>query len=173
MSLSLRDFMSDTGVAKWIAALGVTDAPTPRGNIRVALSFFANYMPTLAVETALAFLRAMDLSRTVRLVHITSGERLIAFRRATESPFKLFYARSGASVHRSGVDPTDRNVVHFVVRAPFVALESFTTGANDTWSGTRGTAIAPRVGTYGVLASGGGLQLIVPESYKQLLVESR
>jgi hypothetical protein len=171
MELSLRDFMSDAGVTKWVAALGVTDAPVPRRNIRAALSFFSGHMRHLKPEMALEFIRAMDLTKSVRVVLVAPGERLLAFRRATETPFKLFFARSGASPHRSGIDPTGRSVVHFVARSPFQALESCAAGANDTWSRTTGTAIAPRTGTYGTLAGGGGLQLIVAESYSRLLIQ--
>jgi hypothetical protein len=173
MTLSLRDFMSDAGISKWVTALGVADAPAPRRNIGAALTFFASYMPHLAPDMALNFIRAMDISKDVRPVYLAAGDRLIAFRLPTESPFKLFFARRGASPHHSGIDPTDRAAVHFVVRAPLMALQSYTTGAIDTWTRRTGTAIAPRAGTYGVLASGGGLQVLVPDSYIGLLVQTQ
>ena len=172
MDLSLGDSLSDAGITKWMTALGVTSAPVPRRNVGEAVGFFARQMPHLKPEMALNFLRAMDLSKSVQAIILPPGERLIAFRLATESPFKLFFARSGASPFRSGIDPTGRSAIHFVSRAPVPALESFTSGANDTWTGNGGPAIAPRAGTYGVLATGGGLQLLIPESYSRLLLQT-
>ena len=180
MALSINDHLSDVGLDKWVAEIGCTSAPVPRQNIRTALAFFAREMPRLPVADALGFLVAMDLSKVVREVTLNAGERLIGFRTETESPFKLFFARRGASMHTSGVNPTGRGPVHFVVRTPVRALESATTGAKDTWTRPapgQPATVSPRAKKwfgkeFGVMASGGGGQLIVPESYSELLVET-
>jgi hypothetical protein len=180
-ALSISDYMSEPGVDKWVAELGCTSAPVPRLNIKTALAFFAREMPRLSVADAVGFLAAMDLSKPVREVTLRAGERLVGFRTETESPFKLFFARRGASAHASGINTARRGPVHFVVRTPVRALESFTTGAKDTW--TRATpgqraSVAPRAKKwfgqeFGVMAMGGGGQLVIPESYSNLLVEER
>jgi hypothetical protein len=179
MHLSLNDYLSDAGISKWIAEIGCTDAPVPRTGVRAVLAFFAREMRTLPVRDAVAFLAAMDLSRPVKTVVLPPGERLIGFRTPTESPFKLFFARRGQSAHRSGINTASRGPVHFVVRAAAPALESFTTAAIDTWTPRRTgqpVHVAPRAKKwygveFGVMASGGGGQLIIPESYSRLLVE--
>lgn len=180
MTLSINDFLSETGIGKWVAELGCTDAPIPRRNIRAALAFFAREMPRLSVADAAAFIAAMDLSKPVREVTLQIGERVIGFRTETESPFKLFFARRGASAHASGINTATRGPVHFVVRTVVRALESHTTGTKDSW-----TKIEPaqRVGMtprarkwfgqeFGVMVMGGGGQLIIPESYSHLLQAS-
>jgi hypothetical protein len=181
MTLSINDHLSDAGIDKWVAELGCTSAKVPRENIKTALAFFAREMPRLPIADAVAFLAAMDLSKPVKDVTLKAGERLIGFRTETESPFKLFFARRGASPHASGINTARRGPVHFVVRTPVRALESSTTGAKDTWTrptpGQRAT-IAPRAKKwfgqeFGVMAAGGGGQLIIPESYNSLLVEDR
>jgi hypothetical protein len=172
--LSLKDWMTDAGVGKWFSQLGARDAPVPRENVKTALRFFDLHTPGLAADLALSFLLAMDLSRPVRSIQLMPKERLIAFRTGQESPFKLFYTRSGASVHHSGVNPHGRTAVQFRVRVPCPALESHTTGTIDTWSipaEYQQLTVAPRAGSYGVLAAGGGIQLIVPNSFRCLEVE--
>jgi hypothetical protein len=179
--LSLRDHLSEPGVDKWVAEIGCTSAPIPRQNIKAALAFFALRMPLLPIADAVAFLTAMDLSKRVAEVTLLPGERLIGFRTGTESPFKLFFARRGASPHRSGINTAGRGPVHFVVRIPVQALESFTTSAKDTWTPmTPGQRVSPAPRArkwfgqeFGVMVLGGGGQLIIPESYSQLLVEDR
>jgi hypothetical protein len=181
MGLSLNDHLSATGVGKWVAELGCNDAPVPRAGIRTALTFFSREMPQLQVRDAVAFLAAMDLSKPVAIVTLNPGERVIGFRTATESPFKLFFARRGQSPHRSGINTSGRGPVHFVVRSPAPALESSTTGAIDTWTPRKPgqeTTVAPRAKKwygkeFGVMVAGGGGQLIIPESYSHLLVEDR
>jgi hypothetical protein len=179
--LSLRDHLSDAGVGKWIAEIGCTNAPTPRKNVATALAFFETHMPGLSIADAVAFLAAMDLSRPVRQTVLQAGERIIGFRTPNESPFKLFFTRRGQSAHTSGIDTTTRGPVHFVVRAAVPALESFTTGTIVTWT-PRGPGqaltVAPRAKKwygreFGVMALGGGTQLIIPQSYSSLLVEPR
>jgi len=182
MTLSINDHLSDPGVDKWVAELGVNSAKVPRENIKTALAFFAREMPRLSIADAVGFLAAMDLSKPVKDVTLMPGERLIGFRTETESPFKLFFARRGASAHSSGINTARRGPVHFVVRTPVRALESYTTGAKDTWTrpapGQR-ASVAPRAKKwfpgkeFGVMAAGGGGQLIIPESYSSLLVEER
>lgn len=174
--LSLSDHRSEAGLGKWIEALSIPDARLRRAHLREALAFFSELMPTLQPDDALSFLRAMDLSRPVRRVLLNKDDRLIAFRTGHESPFKVFYARRGAAMQTSGINPASRNAVHFIVRASCWALESYTTGANDTW--TRPEAgqplrLDPHTGRAGYLAGGGGVQLIIPQSYNSLLTEQR
>lgn len=179
MTLSLKDHLSDVGVAQWIGEIGCTNAPIPRRNIKVALAFFDAQMPELSIADAVSFLAAMDLSKVVNRVYLQAGERLIGFRTQTESPFKLFFTRRGASPHGIGVNPAGRGPVHFVVRSPVVALESFTTAASDTWTAPapgQAATVTPRARKwfgkeFGVLASGGAGQLIIPQSFRHLLVE--
>lgn len=179
MSLSLRDHLSDAGLSKWVAELGCTDAVIPRRNIRIALRFFDTNMLGLPVSDAVGFLAAMDLSKPVNRVYLFPGERLIGFRTQTESPFKLFFARRGSSPHSSGINTNGRTAVHFTVRSSVMALESFTAAAIDTWTPRKPGQIlstAPRSRKwfgreFGVMALGGGAQLIIPQSCKSLLVE--
>lgn len=179
MTLSIHDHLSDAGIDKWIAELGCTNAPVPRRGIRTALAFFAHAMPRLSVNDAVGFLAAMDLSKPVVETMLAPGERLLGFRVGNESPFKLFFARRGASAHSSGINTAGRGPVHFVVRSPAKVLESSTGGTKDGWTRTtpgQGVGVAPRAKKwfgkeFGVMVSGGGGQLIIPESYSHLLVE--
>jgi hypothetical protein len=182
MSLSLKDHLSDAGIAKWVAEVGCTDAPIPRRNIKVALHFFDEKMPALPIADAVGFIAAMDLSKAVNRVFLHPGDQVIGFRTGSESPFKLFFARRGASAHRSGINTANRGVVHFKVRVAIQVLESFTTAAIDTWTRRdpgQTTTVAPRAKKwfgreheFGVMVRGGGAQLIIPESYNTLLVET-
>lgn len=176
MAFSLNDHRSQAEVTRWIEALGVVDAPVPRKNVQESLSFFEKYMPRLDPAMAQNFLRATDLSKPVRAVPLKQGERLIAFRTAGESPFKLFFTRPGQSKHSSGLNPEGRGAVHFTVRAAVWALESYTTGAIDTWTPLapgQPTTIAPRQHPKrGYMAQAGGLQLIIPDASQHLLVQS-
>jgi len=180
-TLSINDHLSESGIDKWVAEIGCTSAPVPRQNIKTTLAFFAREMPRLSIADAVAFLAAMDLSKSVRDVTLQPGERLLGFRTETESPFKLFFARRGSSAHASGINTARRGPVHFVVRTSVKALESFTTGAKDTWTRTtpgQRLSVAPRAKKWfgqecGVMAMAGGGQLIIPESYSNLLVEQR
>jgi len=181
MSLSLHDYLSEAGLAKWISELGCVDAPIPRLGIRTALSFFSREMPGLAILEAVSFLAAMDLSKPITDVTLAPGERVIGFRTGNESPFKLFFARRGASMHASGINTVGRGPVHFVVRTLVRALESSTTGAKDSWTRTaqgQNVSFTPRAKKwfgkeFGVIVQGGGGQLIIPESHSTLLVESQ
>jgi hypothetical protein len=179
MILSINDHLSEAGIDKWVAELGCTSAPVPRKHIKIALAFLAREMPRLGIADAVGFLAAMDLSKRVQEVMLQPGTRVIGFRTETESPFKLFFARRGASLHASGVNTARRGPVHFTVRTQVCALESFTTGAKDTWTppmpGQR-VSVAPRAKKwfgqeFGIMVTGGGGQLIIPDSYSNLLVE--
>lgn len=178
--LSIHDHLSEPGLDRWVAELGCTNAPVPRRNIRTALAFLARELPRLPLADAVGFLAAMDLSKPVAEVTLQPGERIIGFRTGHESPFKLFFARRGASMHASGINTAGRGPVHFVVRSAVRALESSTAGAKDSWTrpapGQR-ASMAPRARKwfgqeFGVVVAGGGGQLIVPESYAHLLVEA-
>ena len=181
MSLSLHDSLSNAGLDKWVAELGCVNAPIPRLGIREALSFFSQEMPSLPIRDAISFVAAMDVSKPITRVVLNAGERVIGFRTGNESPFKLFFARRGASMHASGINTAGRGPVHFVVRTPVRALESSTTGTKDSWTRTapgQNVSFTPRAkkwfGTeFGVMVQGGGGQLIIPESYSTLLVESQ
>lgn len=180
MSLSLNDHLSDKGLDKWIAEIGCTNAPVPREGIRTALGFFSREMPSLSIADAVAFVAAMDLSKPVKDVTLQAGDRVIGFRTGSESPFKLFFARRGASMHSSGINSANRGPVHFVIRAPVRALESSTAGTKDTWTRTlpgQSVGMAPRAkkwfgADFGVMVAGGGGQLIIPDSFSTLLVEA-
>jgi hypothetical protein len=181
LKLSLEDRLSEAGIDKWVAELGCTSAPVPRQNIQAALTFFAREMPHLCIEDAVGFVAAMDLSKSVGEVTLKPGERLIAFRTGFESPYKTFFARRGASAEASGINTAFRAPVHFVVRMLVPALETFTTSVKvihgRSMPGQR-LSVTPRAkkwfdSEFGVTAMGGGRQLIIPESYAHLLVESR
>jgi hypothetical protein len=183
MDLSLADHLSEAGLDKWIGQLGVVSAPVPRKNVKTSLAFFHECMPRLPSADALAFLLAMDLSKPVARVRLLPNERVIGFRTGSESPFKLFFTRRGRSMHSSGINTAGRGVVHFVVRAAVDALESYTTGAIDVWTPRapgQHAVVAPRARELfgaqrelGIMVTGGGLQLIIPQSVSHLLVEQR
>lgn len=129
----------------------------------------------------MSFVAAMDLSKPVTDVTLTPGQRVIGFRTGSESPFKLFFARRGASMHVSGINTVGRGPVHFVVRTPVRALESSTTGTKDSWTRTaqgQNVSFTPRAkkwfgNEFGVMVQGGGGQLIIPESFSTLFVEGQ
>ena len=179
--LSLQDYQSAAGIEKWIAEIGGTSAPVPRENVRVALSFLATEMPSLSIADAVSFLAAMDLSKSVRRVILKPGERVIGFRTPMESPFKLFFARSGSSPHTLGINTESRGIVRFTVRTAASALESWTTGAVDAWTAPKpGQPLVVALRSkkwfgreFGVVVSGGAGQLIIPQSYSHLLLEER
>lgn len=173
--LSLKDWMTDKGLAKWFVQLNASDAPRPRANLKTALKFFHTQMSSLSPSMALNFMLATDLSKSVKAINLTSSDKLIAFRAGNESPFKLFYTRSGASTHTSGINPFGRTAIRFKVRTPCPALESYTTGAKDVWSlvaDYQKLTVAPRDGSYSVMAFGGGIQLIIPISWRFLEIVS-
>lgn len=181
MTLSIHDFLSDRGLDKWIAEIGCSNAPLPRHGIRTALAFFSREMPRLSLSDAVGFIAAMDLSKPVREVVLRPGDRVIGFRTHSESPFKLFFARRGASPGSSGINTANRGPVHFVVRESVRALESSTAGTKDSWTPMvpgQAVGVTPRAQNwfgkeFGVMVAGGGLQLVIPESFSHLLVEAR
>jgi hypothetical protein len=173
MTLSSSDYRSDVGIGKWLAEVGVTDAPVPRSNLRTALAFFSQAMPALGTAMAANFLRAMDLSRPVIDRVLSPVDRVVAFRSGNESPFKLFYTRSGASPFSSGINPAGRSIVRFEVRGTARALESYTTGTLDVWSvpsEDQPLTFSPRAKRSGTMVGGGGTQLIIPRSFAVLRV---
>lgn len=168
MSLSIQDYRSEAGLKKWASALGVPDSPVRRRAIATSLKFFEAKMPRLSLELAEDFLHATDTSRSVQAIQLRPKEPVIAFRKAGEAEFKLFYTRPGNSKHSSGLNPTGRSAVHFQVRVSCAGLESYTTGAIDTWSYPSSMSIAVRKNSTGYMASGGGLQLIIPDAHRFL-----
>jgi hypothetical protein len=174
MSLSLLDYMSEVGLDKWFAILRATSAPLTRRNVRTALRFFATHMPKLPPSMAASFLDAMDLGKRVEEISLAPGERLLAFRGSSESQYKLFFTRRGASPVNTGINYAGRRAVHFVVRIATPALESYSIAANDSWTaaapGQRLT-FDPRSNRSAVMSAGGNVQIIVPESYTGLLLE--
>ncbi len=176
MSLSFNDFASEVGIDKWISAIGITNALVPRTGVRTALQFFQRRMPTLKLDDALSFCVAMDLSKPVKEVLLAPKERILAFRLPQEAEFKLFYTRPGRSMHSSGINPSDRTAVHYEVVSPAYALESFTAPASDTWTKRQPgqqAYVNPRSNSIGYLASGGGLQLLIPDAHRYLQVVRR
>ena len=165
-SLSIKDYLSDVGLKKWESELGIPDSLARRQAIATSLKFFEANMPQLSIELAVDFLRATDTSRDVRVVQLQPPERLIAFRKMGEAEFKLFYTRPGNSKYSSGLNPQGRTAAHFKVRSPCMALESYTTGAIDTWSYPSTMSLAIRKNSTGYMASGGGIQLIVPDAHR-------
>ena len=176
--LRLHDHASPSGLARWIALLGITDAPTPRENVRFSLAFFERTMRGLPVGDAMGFLKAMDLSKPVSLYPIRIGAKLIAFRFPHEAEFKLFYTLSGGSPYESGILPDGRQCVQFRARENGEALHSYTTGALDHWSrydalppGSawhRQKLVSPQLGKIGFLVCGGGPQLLIPRAWSML-----
>lgn len=171
MSLALSDYAVETGIDAWIAEIGITNAKVTRAGVRTALRFFHTRMPRVNMDTALSFCVAMDFSKEVKEVLLQPKTRIIAFRLPSESAFKLFYTRPGRSMHSSGINPADRRAMHYEVTAPAYALESYTAPAMDTWTKRlpgQPTFVAPRANSIGYMASGGGLQLLIPDSEKYL-----
>lgn len=172
-NLSLRDWMSDSGVTKWIQALGIIDAPSRRAGIKTSLQFFQQEMPALPICRAKSFLAAMDLSRKVAPIVLHKGEKVIAFRNRAESEYKLFYTRPGASIYRSGINPHGRIAIQYSVLKITPALESHTTGVIDVWSipaAFQHLSVAPLATDFGVMASGGGVQLVIPAAARNLAI---
>lgn len=171
-NLSLRDWMSEAGVTKWILTTGVTNSHIPRSGVKSALRFFNSRMPALKPSMALNFLLAMDLSRNVNEVILPKGKRVIAFRKASEDVFKLFYTRPGESIHRCGINDEGRAAVHYTVINNTPALQSYTTGTVDVWSIPATDFISIRTNSTGRMVLGGGIQLIIPNARHYLQPEN-
>lgn len=174
LALRLNDHLSETGLARWIAALSIPDAPVRRAGVRTTLHFLALRMPTLPTDMALSFFRGMDLSKEVKIVRVESGELLAATRTFYESPYRLFFTRVGRNLENSGINPNGRHTLTYRAFMAFDALESFTCAANDFWTARapgQSGSIAPHAKTFGVLAAGGNTQLLIPSSAATLRVE--
>ena len=174
-TLSLSDYLDPHRLDDWLAALGIPAAPTRREGVRTALQFFAAQMPTLPAHEALSFLLAMDLSRRVRIVLLAEETKVAAFRLPDEPLHKLFYSKVGSDKHDLGINPADRQFVRFEVVYTAAALESYTTGAIDTWTRPlpgQKLVVAPRgkPNTKGYLARGGAIQYIIPNASRYLKV---
>ncbi len=144
----------------WIQELRITKAPATLAGLQVALRFFDGQMPELPRKLRVAFLRGMDLSKPVRTVQLVPPERVIAYRKCNEDPLKLFYTRPGTAVQQLGLNPQARRHVSFQVRSAVTALESRAAPARDTWTDEQNP----------VLSAGGGLQYIVAQAPRVLVV---
>lgn len=152
--------MSDEkkGLEKWIAEIGVSDAPVPRAGIKTALDFFHRQMPESSRSLRLAFLKAMDLSKPVRAITLYPPFMVAAFRLCNEDPFKLFYTKAGTGVGQLAINPTNRAFQRYRVARLVPVLESRCAPALDTWTNDR---------RY-YLGGGGGIQYIIPGSFRVL-----
>lgn len=188
MHLSFNDYLSASGVNKWLAALGASNAPVPRQNVWNALHFFCGHMPGISIQQALSYISAMDLSVRVEAVTLTTGTRLLAFRRKGAGEFGEFYTQRGASIGRLGTDSEDRSAVSFIVRTEVRALKSVAGPANATWNtaslrARESLTFSPRAfvssdrtqptAGMGVLAYGGATQFLIPNSHRYLEIEQR
>jgi len=156
--LRLDDYRQDRRVARWLSLIGVTNAHTPRENVKTALRFLEQRLPLTHPSEALSFLIAMDLSKIVSEVTLAVGTQLIGFRES-DAPRKgdtrpdlraKFFAFPGASPHRLGIrggqhmiraEDDDkatrvgsRKVVHYKVHTGTRALSSYASGALDFWT---------------------------------------
>lgn len=174
VALSSSDYRTAEGVTEWLKELGVSNAPVPRDGVAVSLEFFRNHLPSLPLEKLSSFLRAMDLSQPVRATTVQTGERLVGFRNKPRDLGALFYARSGASPHTSGIVASGRSIERYRACRPAPALQSYAAGAIDFWTSTnlpaRKLTIAPRANSVGVMVAGGGLQLLIPHASRYLEV---
>jgi hypothetical protein len=152
--------LSDSDYKTWLRDLGVSDAPVPRQGLSAALAFFDQRMPSLSPGDRLAFVKGMDLHGPVRELTLTSGTTVAAFRKASENPFKLFYTKAGTSVDRLGINTASRSFARFRVVQAVTVLESRCAAARDTWTDA----------DHIVVAAGGGVQYIIPDSAQVLRV---
>ena len=167
--LQLTDHVRPDKVALWLDALSIPDAQARREGVTKFLRYCVSSMQGLPVLTAFDFARAIDFSKNVDdACLLKEGDRVIASRQPGESPFKLFYTLPGASVHRSGVIPGDRTTRKFKVKRNATVFKSHTTGVIDNHSpipvGAH-VSVDPRgAPPLGVMAWGGNVQLIIPDS---------
>lgn len=157
----MHAFLMGGGAEKWLAELGVSNAPMTRAGLATALDFFHREMPELPRPMRFNFLKGMDLHKPVQRVMLSPPALLAAYRRATEDPLKLFFTKAGTSIHSLGVNPGGRAFQRFRIVRPAPALESIATGAIDKWSDAGNPYIA----------DGGGRQYIVPRAWMYLEVE--
>jgi hypothetical protein len=139
----------------WLKALSVTLAPATQAAIQTFLGFCTSHMPGLSIDDQLSFLRGIDLHSPVTVVDLEPGTTLAAFRYNTPNPFRLFYAKVGASVHSLGVNPTGRSFRRFRVIHRAKALESRCAAARETW-----TEEADHRASF----EGGGTQYMLPKA---------
>jgi hypothetical protein len=156
----MTDSLAGGGYEKWLQDIGVTDAPMVRGGLSTALSFFHLRMSDLPRTMRLNFLKAMDLHSPISEVMLVPDSVVAAFRKSNEDPLRLFYTKAGTSPHQLGVNPTARGFMRFRVRRPTSALQSRSAAALDTWTDA----------SHYYQASGGGLQLVIPEAHAALWV---
>ena len=154
----MSDYLMGGGFDKWLKEVGVSDAPLTRSGLSTALQFFHAHMPNLPRSLRIAFLKGMDLHKQVRTTELNPPTVVAAFRKCTEDPFKLFYTKAGTSVRTLGVNPATRQFQRFRVRTRVVVLESRCASARDTWTDP----------TQAVIAEGGGVQFIIPDSFRPL-----
>jgi hypothetical protein len=159
----MADVLGGGGYEKWLQEIGVTDAPVVRAGLLAALTFFHLRMPDLPRAMRLNFLKAMDLHSPVSEITLSQGNIVAAFRRFNEDPVKLFYTKPGSSPHQLGVNPNARGFMRYRLRRPSQALQSRAAAAVDTWTDNK---------LYYV-ASGGALQLIIPDAHAALEVLPR
>jgi len=112
------------------------------------------HMPEASLDLQLSFLRGMDLHAQVNEAGLAIGDEVVAFRYANQDPFRLFYAKVGASPHTLGINPSGRAFRRFRVVVPVRVLESRCTAARETWTD-------PDVRQAFL---GGGIQYVVPRS---------
>ena len=168
-SLTYSRRPDDALVATWVGALNVNDAPVRRKGISEAISFFCQHMPTLPTSEAVSFLRCMDLSKAVTTIRLRPGEIVVAYRCLTQNPLRLFYTQKGYAPQNLGLNLSGKVRRVFRVTTSMPALQSYTTAAIDSWSriepgqdvviNTRSEQIETE---FGVVTSGGGLQLMCP-----------
>jgi hypothetical protein len=154
----VTDPLAGDGYRKWLSELGVSDAPLVRTGLATALTFFHARMPSLSRHLRVAFLKGMDLHRPVLETTLRPPAVVAAFRKCNEDPFRVFYTRAGTALQALGLNPRDREFRRFRVVSPVLVLESRCAPARDTWTDAG----------HPVLASGGGIQYIIPESYRPL-----
>ena len=153
-------FLQGGGAEAWLQAIGVTPAPVTRAGLANALRFFHARMPGLPRAMQVSFLKGMDLHHAVEEVLLPPGTVVVAFRKCNEDPFRLFHTTVGASVHALGVNPHTREFRRYRVVRPVHALQSRCAAARDTWTAGRE-----------YVASGGGRQLIIPDSFSVLQLQ--
>jgi len=143
-------------IEKWLAELGVSDAPLPRAGVELSVHFLHSWMPELDRVTIKGFLKGMDLSKPVATAFLDVGATLTAFRVVGGRQLGTFYTKPGTSAYLLGIDPTDRVFRRFQVFRRVLVLQSYAIGFRVPSDGLRLTSA--------YLAAGGGVQYIVPRA---------
>lgn len=174
-SLAYSQRPDDALIARWVDALNVNDAPARRNGISEAITFFHQHMPTLPTSEAVSFLRCMDLSKLVTTIRLRPGEILVAYRSLNQNPLRLFYTQKGYAPQHLGLNLSGKVRKVFRVTTSMPALQSYATAAIDSWSRVepgQDVVINPRSNElnteFGVVTSGGGLQLMCPYAHMNL-----